>query len=581
MKTKWSVAYWVFGILLTVAVLLVAGYLFLRHDASKPMRNSLIKPLIKDQLKDMIAEASDSLYHVRFNKFDFNLKGGKALITGFELIADKKKLEQLKANNQVPNYLLYYKADSIVLTGFGFKKRDSVMRFDVEKVLVKNPLITIRARHNGQQKEEKGLKEKALTKLAGKLFKRMYVERLVMPGAKIVWVNNNRKQEDRTVIRANIDIKGFSTQPAQNGIVVAIARYKHSIPDSLHSVIFKDIRFVSSTKSATIGHISVMPRLSKANFNKAAKYDKDRYHFELDGIEINGFDVRRFVQRQELHIKNFIVNKVWAEVYKDYHYPKKNITSRRNTYPNDKLRRLAIDVKIDTMRMHNGVFYHRIFPKRTEKVATFVITNIEQTFINVSNIEREVKKNPTATVYSAGKLMAAAPMRSVFVFNLKNSKAPFTLKTTVTSLNGLALNPLLKPLTMMDVKKGTINKMIFKLKADEYRALGNVDLYYSDLKINMLKRDKEKDTLKSMGLVSFFTNAALPNDNPGKDGKLRQGPVNRIRESKETFFGFIWYCMLDGSSSAIMGYDQKKKKPNKNILIKIGEAIAGPKDKDE
>lgn len=73
----------------------------------------------------------------------------------------------------------------------------------------------------------------------------------------------------------------------------------------------------------------------------------------------------------------------------------------------------------------------------------------------------------------------------------------------------------------------------------------------------------------------------MPNNNPGKDGKLRQGPVNRIREPKETFFGFIWYCMLDGSSSAIMGYDQKKKKPNKNILIKIAEAIAGPKDKDD
>jgi hypothetical protein len=83
-----------------------------------------------------------------------------------------------------------------------------------------------------------------------------------------------------------------------------------------------------------------------------------------------------------------------------------------------------------------------------------------------------------------------------------------------------------------------------------------------------------------MGLVSFITNAALPNNNPGNDGKLRQGPVNRIRDQKETFFGFIWYCMLDGASSAIMGYDQKKKKPNKNILIKVGEAIAGPKDKD-
>jgi hypothetical protein len=38
--------------------------------------------------------------------------------------------------------------------------------------------------------------------------------------------------------------------------------------------------------------------------------------------------------------------------------------------------------------------------------------------------------------------------------------------------------------------------------------------------------------------------------------------------------------MLDGTTSAVMGYDQEKKKPKKNLLIKVGEAIAGPKDKD-
>lgn len=91
------------------------------------------------------------------------------------------------------------------------------------------------------------------------------------------------------------------------------------------------------------------------------------------------------------------------------------------------------------MRMHNGIFYHRILPKRSEKVATFVISNIENTFVNVTNIEREVMRNSISTVYTTGNLMDAAPMRSVFTFNLQNSNAPFTLKTTVTSLNGLAL----------------------------------------------------------------------------------------------------------------------------------------------
>jgi hypothetical protein len=570
---------WIAGIIVFIGMLFAGGYYFLREDTSKSEGKSLIKPLLKDQFTKMIVEASDSLYQVRFNHFDFNLKMGTALITDFELIADKKRFALLKTKNTAPNYLLYCKADTLRLVGFGFKKRDSVTRFDIEKVNINNPLLTVRANYNGQQVKDTSVNEKVLYKLAGKLFKRLYVARLTMPGTRVVWINNNRSIARRTVIKANIDINEFSTQSSQHGAIITIARYKHS-PDSLYNIVFNNIQFATSTGNATIRHISAIPVVNKAKYNRITKFDKDRYHFEYDGIIMKGIASRRFLQRQELHMKSFTVNKLWAEVYKDYHWPKKQIVSRRNTYPNEKLQRLAIDVKVDTMRIHKGTFYHTIFPKRSGKVATFAMNDIESTYININNIEREVRNNPLATVYTTCKLMGAAKMRSTFIFNLRSGNAPFTLKSTLTSIDGTALNPLGRPLAMMEIKNGTINRMTFTLKADEYQAKGKVDLYYSDLKINMLKRDKEDDGLKNMGLVSFITNVAVPNNNPGKDGKLRQGPVNRIRKPKETFFGFIWYCMLVGASSAVMDYDPKKRKPNKNILIKIGETIAGPKDKN-
>jgi hypothetical protein len=294
----------------------------------------------------------------------------------------------------------------------------------------------------------------------------------------------------------------------------------------------------------------------KAKYNRIAKFDKDRYHFEYDGVVMKGIESRRFLQRQELHMTNFAVNKLWAEVYKDYHWPKKQVMSRRNTYRNEKLRRLAIDVKVDTMRIHKGAFYHTIFPKRSKKVATFAMNDIESTCMNINNIEREVRKNPLSTVHATCKLMSAAKMRSTFVFNLRDGNAPFIFKSTLASIDGKALNPVVRPLAMMEIKNGTISKMTISLKADEYMGKGKVDLYHSDLKINLLKRDTENDALKNMELVSFIANVAVPNNNPGKDGKLRSAPINRMRGPKETFFGFIWYCMLDGASSAIMGYDQ-------------------------
>jgi hypothetical protein len=216
---------------------------------------------------------------------------------------------------------LFCKADTLRLIGFGFKKRDSVTRFDVDKMTIKNPFITIRTRYNGQVKDST-LKEKLLYKLASKVFKRLYVARLSMPGTKVVWINNNRSIERRTVIKANIDISQFSTQPSEHGTIITIARYKHS-PDNFYDIIGDDIELAPSTGNATIRHISVVPRVNKEKYNQLAKFDKDRYHFEFNGVRIKGLESRRFLQRQELHMTSFNVNKVWAEVYKDYHWPKK------------------------------------------------------------------------------------------------------------------------------------------------------------------------------------------------------------------------------------------------------------------
>jgi hypothetical protein len=574
MSKRFSIWFW----LAAIAILIAGSFFYFKQDLSKPSGQSVLKPLIRDQFKKMILEASDSLYQVRFKQFDFNIDAGKALITGFELVPDTGVFNRLVKQRRAPNYLLYYKADSVRLTDFGFKKQDSVTRFNVSKIWIKSPLITVRTKFRAQHADDTTWKEKLFFKLSHKIFKRMQADEIIMPNTNFLLVNNNRETERKTRIKANIVIKGFSTKPGvKGGVDINIAEYKHS-PDSMYDIRFNKIRLSTDERLATIAHVSVTPRLSKERYYKAVGFDKDRYQFELDRITMANVNTARFLTRQELCIGTYTVNDVWAEVFKNYNWPKKKFTSRRNTYPNEKLRLLAIDVKIDTMRIRHGTFHHTIFPKKSRQTARLSLYGISGVYTNVTNIPRDIAAHPYATVITSCRLMNAAPMYLKIVFNLSKPSAPFTYYSNLTGLNGAALNPLLKPLGMMEIKSGTINKMTMTLAGDEYQAKGKIDLYYHNLKINMLKRDKEAGTLKNMGIVSFLTNAVLPNDNPGGNGKLRPGPINRIRGERETFFGFIWYCMLDGSTSAVMGYDKKKKKPNENILLKIGETIAGPKD---
>jgi hypothetical protein len=571
---------WVIGVVGALLLILGAAWLFMKNDLAKPPGKSKLKPLLTNQFKKMILEASDSLYQVKYKTFDFNTKSGNGLITDFELVPDTTVFNRLLQEKRAPNYLLYYKAERIKLIDFGFVKADSITKFKVAKIIIMSPLMSLRTKYHGPQADDTTFKEKMFFKLANKLFKHMEVNEIVMPNTNLTWVNNNRMTERRTNIRANLYIKGFSTQPGDKGIIVKINEYRHSPPDSLYDIVFKNIRYASAERRVTVKHVSVLPRYNKTKFNEVAKLDKDRYHFEMDGISMNNISTENFVKRQEITMSSYNIKDSWVEVYKDYNWPKRKVIVRRNVYPNDKLRLMAIDVGIDTMRMYHGTFYHTIFPQRSKQTARLVLTNMSSTYYNVTNIERRINKNPFATVVSRALVMGAGPMRSKFVFNLKDKNGSYTVHNTIGPINGKALNPLLKPLGMMEVKEGVINRMVLDMSADEYKAKGKIDMYYNGLKINMLKRDKDADTLKNMGFVSFLTNAALPNSNPGKNGKFREGPINTTREAKDSFFGFLWKSMLDGTTSAVMGYDQEKKKPKKNLLIKVGEAIAGPKDKD-
>ena len=125
----------------------------------------------------------------------------------------------------------------------------------------------------------------------------------------------------------------------------------------------------------------------------------------------------------------------------------------------------------------------------------------------------------------------------------------------------------------MQVKSLKIDKMQMELEADEYKAKGNIDFYYKDYKVRLLKERKEK--LKNRRLVSFVSNVVLPNDNPKKNGEFRKGPINIVRDPRESFFGFQWRALLDGLSSAMVGSDQDKDKP-KNKITRMAKLFYGP-----
>jgi hypothetical protein len=254
-------------------------------------------------------------------------------------------------------------------------------------------------------------------------------------------------------------------------------------------------------------------------------------------MAMRNIDIERFLKRQQIHVGQMSIGSAWIEVFNNYHWPKRLRPIRRRVYPQEQLQTLAFDITVDTMKMHNTYFQYTMAAKKSEETAKLFMTNIESAIYNMTNNAARKKQNPHTTSITYARMMGTGKLTSKYVFNLADPNGAFTHEEWLGKMDARATNPLAAPLGMMSVKSGTIDKMYMRIDANEEVARGHVDFYYHDLKINLLKRDDKGDTLKKRGFLSFVTNAVMPDDNPKKNGKFRQGPIYVKHDSRMSFFG--------------------------------------------
>jgi hypothetical protein len=582
---------WVVGVLAVLGAGGYFGWQYFKKDLASP-NSKVAKPIITDQLKKMIREASDSLYHIEYDTFDLNIDSGRGLITNFKLIPDSAVYQRLLAAHKAPNNVMHIRTDSLIINNFGFAKTAAGRRFNIASMVMKHPVIRVVNKRMAYNDSATTNKPSILVTVMKDLLKVTSVQKMAISNMYFTWVNQNEAKEKITSFEHwNVRVDGFNADHItakttdstgdKESLFYKAKLFRITTPDSLYHLDFRDFSFSPTRRSMAVATVELMPRLSKPAFYRAVKYDKDRMHFIYRNVTMRHIDIDRIIQRQQFHIGSSVVGSFWGEVMNNYNWPKRKPPIRPDAYPHQKLQNLAFDITIDTMKMHNSFFRYVIAARKSEENSALFMTNTESQMYNITNNSAVKKRNPYAIVKTQTRMMGAGSQTLTYKFNLVSPKGAFRVTSQMGPMNAKAMNPLAGPLALMAVKEGRIDKMYMHVDADINQAKGHLDLYYTGMKINMLKRDDKADTLKKRGFLSFMANTFTPNDNPRKNGKFREGPINVTRGPRDSFFTLLWKCTLDGMSSAMMGLDQQKEKPNENVVIKLFKKIIKPHKKTE
>jgi hypothetical protein len=560
-KTLW----WLAGVI----VIGVAGYLafrsgwkFIKKDLAKnPQEKSVIKPLLQDELKRMITDASDSLYQLDFSGFLLNIDSGKGLIKNIKLTGDSNIYRRLVAQHKAPNMMMNMRADSMFIDHFEFVKTNDGKQLVVNNMVLQNPFIHI---DYYPQPYNDTLNDSSGTLLASavkKLMQLSVIRHMKMNNLTLQMVHHTGTSTKKTALR-NLDIAlegmdvktGNDDSATHSNSVIKIAGYRLTTADKLYSLQVKNMLFYFGRNSAFLEKTMIEPAYSKAAFFRKVSKANERYYFVYNNIQISGIDINRLLHWQQIKINKMEAESSVTDIYTDYELSKRKPPVRKNSFPHELLQRLAFDITIDTILTHNGKFSFELKAKKSDSTAVIEMDNIESKIINVTNNPLAKSRNHFTTVTTSGKVMKAANINTIFTFDLTDRNGAFSMKTEMSPMDGTILNPLMKPLAMVEIKSLDIQKMITTMHADEIAAKGNTDLYYRNMKIAMLKKDDER--FKKRGFMSWVSNVATADDNPKKNGKFKKGPISIKRNPTDSFFGYLWRASLAGMMTHMSGAEK-------------------------
>ena len=510
------------------------------------------KPLLTQKIKESVYEGSDHLYQIDFKDIHLNLVTGKAVLDSISLYPDSAVFAKLKTIRKAPTHLFHIRLAHLKINRVSILTTYFKKKVDIGTIILDHPSIDMV--YNKVPKQIDILKdERTLYQQISKSLKSISVNDIKIIDADFDYYNGLKKIN--SVKHLSINIKNVLIDSAaqfdktrvfhSKDIAFALSGYSALSKDKMYIIKVDSVKGSMSNKTVRIKGLKMIPMYPDLAFSQKYKTQKDRYNLSFKEINLSGVDFISLNNDGNFHAKKIEIGPSKVAVFMNRALPPANFDKGRN-YPHVALRRIPFATLIDTLKLNKVDIAYTEFSEKTKERGTLKLDNLSGTIVNLTNDSaRLINKNHayadlTAYFFGTGK------MNMKIDFDLTDRNAAFSFVGNIGSFNMIVLNSLSKPLGLVAIEQGKVQKAYFNIKANLRRSSGQVVFYYTDLKVNLLKED-EGGEKKKKGFLSFLANNILiKNDNPTKGEPLRIANITYERVPQASFFNLMWKSVFVG-----------------------------------
>ncbi len=558
------------------AVLLLGGYLYLRFSlkssiatteketgvaqpaikelGGKKVSATDLRPLVIARLQQVLSQSSNGLYRITVGDMQPDLLASSLLLKNVVLTPDSSVLALQKKAGTLPDDVFSISFKSLLIEGVNLDDAITSKTMDYKLVKLVQPHITIL--HSKSEKKE--LSNEDFSTRFLKQMEKLSINQLIVEDGTVIIANASTRKKINRLNQVSVDLKNVLLDSAarknRKGILfseTAIIQFKNFVkptPDDVYNLKMGSVTIREPQQTVKLANVSFTSPFGKKAFAAKQNFSKELYYLTTPAVTITGVDWWALLNEEEMVADGVTMEKGKLSVYLNRSLPPK---SKMGNFPNQLLRRLPVKMNIAKVNISNMNFDYSEYNPISKQTGTMHLNNLQLSLQNVSNMQQ---KNPRPVIAKgSGLLMNKVPVKADFIFDMSQAKTgKFSADIRVKSFDGPVVNAFAMPMGMIKTEEGVVQSAGGKITGNELKATGKVFIAYSNLKLQLLEKDKGEAQLDKKGFTTLMANLfVLKKNNPEKGKKPRRVTAEFVRIPEGGFFTLIWKTMLVGILQSI------------------------------
>jgi hypothetical protein len=519
--------------------------------------NLIISHLISKKVADLLNNQKIENYHLSIDKTSFSLFDRSMVISQVHLSPVDSSMIKLKQNLLGKNTLQKISISQLELRGIQLFPLIFSKKVIIKHLMVEDPLY--QKYSNGIKSSEKQ-KPISIDSIVIKGINGFELDEIKVKNLKLQVINITSDEITFENKPMSFEFSGFKLEkindqvyqlkPVEN--LFEIKNIDVSFPDKQYAFSIEKLQLNFEDSLLNFINLSYKPLINKVKLANSYPFNTEVYDLNIKDMKIFHVDLHKLVKNKGIFIDSIQISQLSIDIYKDKRKPFDE--SKRPQLPHNLLKNMEMPLLIHKISFENSQMYYEERLENKDILLKVNMKELNALLTNVTSIKEYRDKPLNIDLHT--KFMGKADLDINMNFPLKDDQKTFYFSGQLAASELKLYDSAIIPAVGLKILQGNLESLTFNASANDYNSTGTMIMKYSDLEAEVFKHKN----MEKSGFLSWSVNTLVHKSNPGKNGTLREVPMNFDRVMYKGFGNLLWKTLQSGIVNTIAPFGKTKEK---------------------